>query len=137
VEAPIVDVKLSKTRELVGQLVDRATVPVAAGRISVLRDGKPLTQVTSDEDGRFTIRFDRGGVYQLKTEAGISTVRIWTQQAAPPHCRQRLLLVQGDVARGQIPRGTISPWVIAGVVAVAIAVPVAIHNHREDRADGS
>jgi len=58
---------------------------------------------------------------------------------APPAAQPGALLVAGKgPVRGQT--GPIgywlgNPWVLAALVAVAVTVPVAIHNHRLDRND--
>ena len=46
----------------------------------------------------------------------------------------------GPIERGQVHPGVSSfanPWVITGIVAAAIIIPIAIHNNRDDRNSAS
>jgi hypothetical protein len=135
----VVDVVLDGENQLHGQVVDGSGGP-CPGQVALLRDGQPLEKLTADADGRFAIRVLRGGTYQLATADQVTTLRVWTQEAAPPRAQRQIVVVRGNVLRGQqgaIPHSSISPWVIAGVVAVAIGVPIVLANHREDRPNGS
>lgn len=136
---PVLDVVLDSENRLHGQLVDGSAVPSRSSLI-LMSEGQPPRKLTTGADGGFVVRLSRGGTYQLATADRVTTVRVWTANAAPPHSQRQLVLVQGDVLRGQqgrIPHSSISPWVIAGVVAVAIGVPIVLANHRDDRPNGS
>ena len=98
------------------------------------------SRVEADEQGKFVCALPRGGVYQLVAGDQLTSIRAWTAQAAPPGCAEQLIVVSGDVLRGQggrIPYTQVNPWLVAGVVAVAVAIPVVLSNHRSDRGDGS
>ncbi len=156
--APIVvDVALTDGGVLYGQVVDpqgSALVKVPV----LLRDrDRELARAVTDKNGYFAVRGLRGGVYQLATVGGQGMFRLWKPGSAPPASEQgALLIVQGDTVRGQCEscgeptcgagcdscggaRGEpacgsrlavwlANPWVVAGIVATAVAVPVAIHN---------
>ena len=136
---PVVDVVLDSNHRLNGQLVDGSGAPTQ-GQLLCLKNGQSMGKLATGTDGRFAIRLSQGGMYQLATADRVTVVRVWTQRAAPPNSQQQLVLVQGNVLRGQqggIPYRSISPWVIGGVVAAAIGVPIILANHRQDRSDGS
>ncbi len=122
----VVDVALDANQLLHGQLLDGSAVP-AKGHVTLLKGGQLLAAADAADDGNFALRVPQGGTYQLATADSTTTIRVWTQCAAPPHSQQRMVLVQGGVLRGQqgaMPFSSISPWVIAGVVAAAIGVPI-------------
>ncbi len=136
---PLVDVVLDSENRLHGQLVDGSAAPLQ-GELVLMREGQPLKTLVAGPDGRFIVRLSQGGTYQLAAADRLTTVRVWTASAAPPHSQRQFVLVHGDVLRGQqgrIPHSSISPWVVAGVVAVAIGVPIVLANHRDDRPNGS
>ena len=107
--------------------------------VRVISRGELKAQTTTDKNGRFRVENLRGGIYQFQTEKGVSTVRVWTVQAAPPSAARQLLIVdQGDVVRGlwgdhshggQIMNALSNPIVLAGIVAVAVAVPLALDDN--------
>lgn len=66
--------------------------------------------------------------------------RLWAANTAPAAARDSALLVVGDeqvLGQGGMKYWLANPWVVAGIVAVAVAVPVAIHNRNQDRAPSS
>ena len=135
----VADVVLDSENLLHGQLLNASAAP-AQGQLLLLKDGQSLGRLSTGADGRFAVRLSQGGTYQLATADRVTTIRVWTRRAAPPSAQQQLVLVQGDVFRGQRGRihySSISPWVVAGVVAVAIGVPIVLANHRQDRGNGS
>lgn len=135
----VADVALDADQLLHGQLVDGSAAP-AKGQVALLRSGRLLATADTAADGTFVLKVPQGGTYQLAAGDSLTTIRVWTHRAAPPHAQPRMMLVQGGVVRGQqgaIPFSSISPWVVAGVVAVAIGVPIILSNQNEDRSDGS
>ena len=74
------------------------------------------------------------GVYQVVAAKGHQAYRVWPEKIAPPSAQPGALIVAGNgTVRGQLGmRGfrnlLANPWVVAAIVATAIAVPVAIHN---------
>jgi hypothetical protein len=136
----IVDVALDSRQQLHGQLLSRSGEPVSGARIGLQQRGELLSQTTTDAEGRFQFIVARGGVYELADDGQITHVRLWTAHAAPPNSIRQLVVAQGDVLRGQsgrIPYTQVNPWLVAGVIAVAVAIPVVLANNRSDRGDGS
>ncbi len=132
------DVALLDGGVLVGQVVDTQGAPQANVPISLWEGQQELAVGKTDAAGYFSFRGLRGGVYQLTAADGVSMCRVWAPGTAPPAAQQGALVVRGvDMVRGQwcgFPRlrcMLTNPWVIAGLVATAVAVPVAIHNARD------
>ena len=138
--AQVLDVALDAEQMLHGQVVNPSAVAVQQGQALLLRDGVTIGLVQADLEGRFAIRLTQGGLYQMATDHEVVSFRAWTAGAAPPRAQRAIVLTAGDVTRGQqgqIPFVRHSPWVIVGVVAAAVAIPIVLHNHRNDRGDGS
>jgi len=144
----VVDVALTDDGVLVGQVVNSQGTALANAPVVVWSQNHPITRVVTDERGRFAVGGLRAGVYQLATVQGHSACRLWAPGGAPPTCQKGVLLVSGHGAlRGQCGHGCgapcgapcgpcggpmafwlANPWVMGGILATAIAVPVAVHN---------
>jgi len=134
-KAPVVvDVALRDGGVLVGQVVHAQGFPLAKLPV-VLRSGDQQLAVSkTDAAGLFAFRGLQSGVYQVVAAKGQQTYRVWPQKAAPPSAKPGALIIVGkDMVRGQRAARTFrnmmaNPWVIGGLIVVAVAVPVAIHN---------
>jgi hypothetical protein len=134
------DVSLRQGGALVGQVVDSQGTGVEGTAVSVRHEGKNLVTTTTGQGGYFAVKGLSGGVYQVVAAEGHGVYRLWTAGTAPPAAVDKAVLVAGnDVVPGQaIVLGQENPgvWktvltnplIIAGIVATAIAVPVALHN---------
>ena len=144
---PVVhDVELASGGSLEGQLVDAQGVSKAGVEVTLLLDQRPLGVASTDAQGRFAFRGVRGGVYQMKAANGTGSYRLWAPGTAPKGTSSVALVTAGDsVVRGQgygpghyyqhHPSAfghakvlLANPWVVSGIVATAVAVPVGIHN---------
>ena len=137
--APVVtDVALT-SGVLLGQVVDAQGKPVAGVPVSLSSGGRELiggeNAPRTDAGGLFSFKgLSNSGVYQVAAAQGQGTFRVWPEKIAPPSAQPGALVVAGgQTLRGQYGmlgfRNLMSnPWVIAALVAAAIAVPVAIHN---------
>jgi len=133
--SPVVDVALREGGLLVGQVVDEQGVGLGNVPVSLRQQDRELAIGKTNPDGTFGFKGLRGGIYQIVADQGHGVYRVWTVGTAPPAAQDGALVVNGDpVVRGQQGGGfrafITNPLVIAGVVATAIAVPVAIHNSR-------
>jgi hypothetical protein len=138
--AGLCDVELRDGGVLLGQLVDQQGLPKADEAVVLLGGAEKLAETRTDGRGLFAFRGLRGGVYQLTAADGVGAYRVWATGTAPPSAQPGALLVTGeDLIRSQ--RGALlrnagswlqfnltNPLFLVGVTAVAIAVPVAIHN---------
>ena len=131
------DVVLQEDGLLQGQVVDVGGMPLAGTPVSLRYQDREVAAVVTDKSGGFRFRGVNSGAHQIVAGNYRQICRTWSPNAAPPSARARLRVVIGDgPVRGQ--SGPIgywlgNPWVIAGLVAVAVAIPVAIHNHRSNR----
>jgi hypothetical protein len=140
----VADVALDETGALNGQAVNLQGQPLAGATI-VLDDGRKQVAATADAQGQF--RFDglRGGAYRVQAGQQMKMCRAWKAGTAPPAANRGLMIVEGDqTVLGQYcatPVGggasrlreiMYNPLVIGGVLAAAIAIPVALHNSDDD-----
>lgn len=145
-QAQAADVVLEPNGTFHGQAVTAQGAP-AAGVAVAIEQGAFRVDTVSGADGKFTASLPRGGVYRVKAGAAVQTCRVWAAGTAPPRAASGLLLVpDGQFALGQHcgtpvaatvagARSALShPLVFGGIVAAAIAIPVAIHNSDDDPA---
>jgi hypothetical protein len=137
-QAPnITDVALGEGGVLMGQVVDVAGVPQGKVPVSLQSGQDQLGTNVTDANGYFAFRGLRGGVYQLVSADGQGAYRVWMPGTAPATAQKGALVVAGqDLVRGQyggrLRYWLSNPWVIAGIVAAAVAIPVAIANSDHD-----
>ncbi len=131
-----VDVALGADGSLRGQAVNAQGKPAAMTRVSLLQDDRTVATAMTDRDGNFLVRGMRAGTYRLVAGQASVTYRLWRPNTAPPSAtRAALVVVDGRQVLAQDgPLGywLTNPWVVAGLVAAAVAIPVAIHNHQTD-----
>jgi hypothetical protein len=142
--AQAVDVALRPGGMLVGQVVDQQGAPQPGKVVSVRYANHEVVRTTCDANGVFAARGLRGGQYLLLTDDGVSVCRLWAPDTAPPVARPAALLVAGNgVVRGQWTPGTgplhewvgwmkAHPYITAGAVASAIAIPLALADDDDD-----
>jgi hypothetical protein len=129
--APIQDVQLHPGGRLVGQIVDGEAVPQAGIRVAVVTDSEVIAYADTDAEGRFEMRGMKAGVYAIQTEHNGAPYRFWSPNTAPPSAAPQAMLVNdGTVVRGQGWSNHFAwlanPWVLAAIVAGAIAIPLAV-----------
>jgi hypothetical protein len=136
---PIADVALDSSGVLRGQVLNAEGQAVPF--VPVIADGKGVASRTTvtDDQGRFQMKLDRGGIYRLQAAGGTAMYRVWSSQAAPPVAGCIAMIVAGDSSvrgQGSPAYGWISehPWCFYTLLATAIAVPVVIvsANHDDD-----
>ena len=133
------DISLRDGGELVGQILNGEGVSQAATNVSVYRNGKPIAQVATNQHGVFSVPGLKGGVYTIATADHQGVYRLWAPRTAPPAAQQGLMIVSGNqVVRGQgSPFSRVTGWITehpictAGIVAAAIAIPIAIDNDND------
>lgn len=139
----VTDVALAQGGVLQGQVVSPQTgKPMANVPVTLRSQDKVVATTMTATDGRFTVQGVRGGVHQVVAGEGHGIYRLWTPGTAPPSAQVNAVVYTETVAVAQsspnIPvtytaaggvKGFLTnPWVIGGVVATAIAVPVALNN---------
>lgn len=131
-----VDVELHPGGVLLGQVVDVNGIPLAGTSVSLRLFSREVATTVTNESGYFRAQGLRGGTYEILAGQQRGVFRIWAAGTAPPSIpTSTLVVLDGRRVRGQGPIGYWlgNPWVIAGLVAVAVAVPLAIHNNRMQR----
>lgn len=125
------DVALQKDGILLGQVIDDQGLPQANVPVTLMHNGRPIGNGVTNENGYFAFKGLKGGVYQLAAANGVASYRVWQSDLAPPNAAPGAVVVANqDLSRGQM-GGRLGmflsrPLVIAGVIAAAIAIPVAI-----------
>jgi hypothetical protein len=129
------DVALRQGGLVVGQVLNPAGVPQAGAVVAIRYADHEIVRTTTDANGIFAARGLRGGQYYLMTENGQSICRFWAPDTAPPSAQSTALILSGqDVVRGQyagpghewVEWIKCHPYITAGVVAAAIAIPIAM-----------
>jgi hypothetical protein len=136
----VADVALEPGGVLRGHVVDAHGIPQGNQYVELWNDGRAVKSTHTDSRGWFLFAKVRGGVYQTVAAGNIGLVRAWSPKTAPPGADGQIMIVTGDVARGQIqPMASLisNPWMIAAIFTAAVTIPVAIHNHRNDRLPAS
>ena len=156
------DVALADGGVLTGQVVTAQGAPVAETPVAVTLQGREVVRVATNADGMFSAPGLKGGVYEVSTPGSRGVYRLWAPRTAPPAARQGVMIVSGTEpcwantvaagrvrparasvgppwpAAGQGPFGRAMGWVAdhpfitAGVVATAIAVPLALEDDDDD-----
>jgi hypothetical protein len=126
----VVDVALSNGGVLHGQLIDLRGGNAAGVPVSVKTQNKEVLSTITAKDGHFTIPGLRGGVYQVSAAQGQGVYRLWTAKAAPPSAQKNAIVFTQGLFGGGPKMLLANPVVVAGVVATAVAVPVAVVNSR-------
>jgi hypothetical protein len=128
---PVVDIAMADGGVLHGQVVDLQKGGVAGVPVSVKMQNREIAKTTTQSDGRFTVPGLRGGVYQVAAGQGQGVYTLWTANAAPPSAQKNAIVYTqnaGNGGGGTMKMLLANPIVIAGLVATAIAVPIALAN---------
>lgn len=137
-EVRIPDVSLREDGAFFGKVVDAQGCPIAKAEILFCQTSKTIAKVLSHEQGDFYVTGLRPGVYQVVVSPNHTvTVRVWDKHSAPPIARSELLIIVGhETVRGQRRLGELLPLentvVVGGMVAAAIAIPIAVANSSDD-----
>ena len=128
----ISDVKLDAEGNLHGMVVDLQGTPVSKAKVVISQGKRDLAAVSTDRLGRFSVGPLGKGTYLMKSGGQSRAVRAWTPKTAPPSAGQMALLITGsEVIRGQMPLECFfasDAFVITGLVAAMIAIPIVLHN---------
>jgi len=130
----VADVALDDGGTLRGQVVDPQGNPVAQTTVSLRRVDGQLVTTVADQSGEFQFTGLRGGTCRIAAGGTTRVYRLWAPRTAPPAARVAALVVVDEQQvlgqGGSILRCLRNPWIVAGIVAAAIAIPIAIHNAR-------
>lgn len=88
--------------QLKGHVVTGHGQSVEGTKVSVSRAGKVVASTVTDAQGEFAIAGLQTGVYQISSVEKSANIRVWEAKVAPQTAKQGVLMVQGDVVRGQL-----------------------------------
>lgn len=136
------DVALAPGGVLVGQVVDQQGAVRAGSTVSIQQSDQEVVRTQTDKNGVFATQGMRGGQYLVVSEDGQSICRLWAPNTAPPAASDAVVVVTGqDVVRGQwgsqyggrwLDWVRSHPYITAGIVAAAVATPLAIAASDDD-----
>jgi hypothetical protein len=136
-----IDVTLQSDDVLIGHLVDQTGIARADVPVTVYASSHVIAVEATDAAGIFRVKNMRPGTYTIVVGDTVRTCRIWDAVTAPPSANKSVLLVSGDTVRGQLMNGgsgriggvlgraVSDPWIVGGLVATAIAVPLATRDN--------
>ena len=126
----VTDVALQQGNTLVGQVVTGENTVMPGVEVSLSSGNHILATSKTDQDGRFVFVGLTTGIYEVAVPGGGGVYRVWAPKTAPPAAQPVVRIIsQTDVVRGQAAGSLLtSPLLLTGLIATAIAVPVAIHN---------
>jgi hypothetical protein len=146
----IVDIAMAPGGVLAGHVIDAHGRAAAGAVVSVRHANREVAGTTTGANGGYVVHGLRGGVYQVIGGQGSRVCRLWAARTAPPAAKPGLLIVSDPhVIRAQCEPGTFgcfleearytltNPLVVGGIIAAAVAIPVAIHNANKDKGSGS
>jgi len=139
----VVDVALRDGGVLVGQVVNPQGAAMEGAPVTLRYQNENVVTTKTGKEGYFAVKGVRGGTHEIVTTSGHGIYRLWAAGTAPPAAQPGALVVAGqDVTLGQqcppdgnagtasgLKRFLTNPLVIGGVVATAIAVPIAVSNN--------
>ena len=130
VQMPVVtDVALRDGGMLQGKVVDLQGGAVAGVPVSVQAQNREIASATTTKEGQFSVPGLKGGVYHVAAAEGHGVYRLWTVGTAPPSAQKdAIVYTQNCDGPAPIKMFFSNPIVIAGLVATAIAVPIALSN---------
>jgi len=135
-EPAVVDVELDAAGSLHGAVIALEGVPVAHAAVAIRCGGREVKRTRTDALGYFFVKGLRGGTYMVTAGGCQKLYRIWLAQTAPPKTsRLALVIVGGDVVRGQMPLEGFcgcDASIIAAMVGAMVAIPVAVHQSRQN-----
>jgi hypothetical protein len=139
----VVDVALADGGVLHGQVVNLQGAGIAGTPVTVKAQNHTVAATTTATNGTFGVKGLRGGVYQVATVQGQGIYRLWTAGTAPPAAQNTAVVYSQNVPNGgALDANAVvyaqgaggmkmllaNPIVIAGIIATAVAVPVALAN---------
>lgn len=146
------DVALRTGGTFVGQVVNAQGKPLTKTAVSVTLGDKEIVRTTTDKNGVFAAKGLRGGQYNVVAGGGVATYQLWAENTAPPVAAKGALIVTGqEVVAGQCGGPACGPscgpacgpgyggggggllgfvknhpLLVAGGIAAAIAIPLAL-----------
>ncbi|MCX7421579.1 MAG: hypothetical protein NT013_18815 [Planctomycetia bacterium] len=132
VEPKPTDIVLHPGNIIAGEVFTADGKPLAETEVIVQIGRHEVARVSTNRLGEFAVEVPRGGVYVVASNGGTLLVRAWTATAAPPTSLEKITIApQTTVIRAQNQGGGFDPLLgllLAGGIAAAIAIPIALNN---------
>jgi hypothetical protein len=139
--SPVMDIALRDNATLIGHIIAPDGTPLPNRTVTLFSGTKNLQTTKSDAAGYFVFREASTGSLSIKSGDFSQHLRVWTRTSAPPIAQADAKLICGPTVRGQFGStiGGITapsihpvqylrhPATVAGVIGLAIAAPLAIH----------
>jgi len=136
-----IDIAMEEGNQLRGVVTDRKGLPVVGQPVVLTARRNLVASTHTDSEGGFSLNVDRGGVYHLSAAGGFQVLRVWRPSTAPPHAIGQITVVSSTpIVSGQnSPMSALfcNPYIFAATVGLLVAVPVILHNRRDDRTSAS
>jgi hypothetical protein len=127
------DVALQQGGTLVGNVVDQQGIAQPGTEVMVRQRDAEIGRTMTDKNGNFAVQGLRGGQYELATSQGVSVVRAWSPETAPPAARPLARIVQGmETVRGNFMGMSTGTLLGVGVAVTAIGVGVGVALANDD-----
>ena len=136
----IEDVALAGGQSFQGVVLAESGEPLADAEVVVSQLGREVARTTSDTSGRFAFQNLRGGLHLVRAGQGAGLYRFWAAGTAPPNARSHVTLVDAVTVRGQRPLSSLftsKAVILTLIVGAAVAIPIAVHDARNDKRSGS
>jgi hypothetical protein len=127
------DVALTAEGAFQGQFIGQDGLPVSAAAVVVRSEGEAVAESMTDVEGRFEIAGLQPGVYDVSVGSTTETIRVWSNEAAPPTAATGALMAQ-DVVRAQYGADYGTMGVVFGIIGIGLATAALVeaHNHDHD-----
>jgi hypothetical protein len=132
----IEDVSLGQGESFHGVLLSERGEPIADADVELTQLGRQVAVSKTDEAGQFGFQGLRGGLHLVKAGQSAQLLRLWKPGTAPPHAKNGVIISEQLTVRGQRPFKdliTSNAFIITGVIVAAIAIPIAVHDARNDK----
>ena len=124
----IPDLLLTSGGTMTGRVVDHTGKVIEGANVVLKQGNKEIAQTTTDEEGLYSFKNVKGGVYHVESGNTEGVFRVWTEKSAPPTAKEHALLVMGkNGARGQF--GSVDPTLVlltAGVLTAVVLSAIAV-----------
>ncbi|MBX3437025.1 MAG: carboxypeptidase regulatory-like domain-containing protein [Planctomycetaceae bacterium] len=121
----IIDVALNDEGLVRGRVLTAEGKPVDGAQVVIRREDELLHKMITNEQGQFSAKGLRPGVYTIATVSSGGLYRLWPKTIAPPAAReQALLMVKEPVVRAQYGSGALAAWTSIGVGVAGLTVGI-------------
>lgn len=130
--APVIrDIALTSDGAFQGQFIGQDGQPVSAAAVVIRANGDAVANSVTDVEGRFEVAGLQPGVYEVSVGSTTETIRVWSNESAPPTAATAALMSQ-DVVRAQFGTDYGAMGVVFGLIGIGLATAALIEAHNHD-----